>query len=279
MTDSIIIDQVAMERILHVIEESLKVSGRSQFYVWAQGALQGLVPHATLLCVCGDLPAFRYKHDIFSGVLDEGNLIEKLTDPVDGVLNGVIESWLSAGRKPLYFAAEGAAAADDPASARLRRLGCGHALAHGAREISGGEGSFFLLLQMPQAPKSRQGYLLDLVMPHMHMALQRMLLGERDGGTREAVAGGVLSAREAEVLRWVGQGKTNPEIGSLLAISPLTVKNHVQKILRKLGVSNRAQAVSKAHMARLIGMQPRRRAPGRASRNEPAKIAEQRETK
>lgn len=54
-----------------------------------------------------------------------------------------------------------------------------------------------------------------------------------------------LSARESEVLAWVAMGKTNPEIGSILGISTFTVKNHVQRILKKLDVTNRAQAVGK----------------------------------
>ena len=39
----------------------------------------------------------------------------------------------------------------------------------------------------------------------------------------------------------------------ILSISPLTVKNHIQKILRKLQASNRAQAVSKAIAMKLLG--------------------------
>jgi DNA-binding CsgD family transcriptional regulator len=54
-----------------------------------------------------------------------------------------------------------------------------------------------------------------------------------------------LSAREAEILRWIALGKTNPEIGSILNISSFTVKNHVQRILKKLDVTNRTQAVGK----------------------------------
>ncbi|MFX6645087.1 LuxR C-terminal-related transcriptional regulator, partial [Acinetobacter baumannii] len=54
-----------------------------------------------------------------------------------------------------------------------------------------------------------------------------------------------LSARELQVLDWVREGKTNHEIGQILDISPLTVKNHIQKILRKLDVTNRAQAVAR----------------------------------
>lgn len=53
------------------------------------------------------------------------------------------------------------------------------------------------------------------------------------------------SLREVEVLTWVSHGKSNEDIGTIMSISKLTVKNHVQKILRKLEVTNRAQAVRK----------------------------------
>lgn len=62
----------------------------------------------------------------------------------------------------------------------------------------------------------------------------------------------MMTEREIEILTWVQEGKSNQEIGDILCISPLTVKNHVQKILRKLDVKNRAQAVSKATAMRLI---------------------------
>lgn len=52
-----------------------------------------------------------------------------------------------------------------------------------------------------------------------------------------------LSAREREVLHWIGQGKTNEEIGIILGVSFFTVKTHVKNILRKLDVCSRAEAV------------------------------------
>ena len=52
-----------------------------------------------------------------------------------------------------------------------------------------------------------------------------------------------LTARELQVLRGISAGKTNGEIGDELGISAQTVKNHVTAILRKLGVSDRTQAV------------------------------------
>ena len=46
-------------------------------------------------------------------------------------------------------------------------------------------------------------------------------------------------------MHWVSIGKTNAEIGSILDISAFTVKNHLQRIFKKLDVFNRMQAVTK----------------------------------
>lgn len=54
-----------------------------------------------------------------------------------------------------------------------------------------------------------------------------------------------LSERESEIMDWVGKGKTNAEIGSILSISEFTVRNHLYHIFQKLGVYNRTQAASK----------------------------------
>ena len=58
-----------------------------------------------------------------------------------------------------------------------------------------------------------------------------------------AMAGGPLSAREIEVLKWIAEGKSNKEIAALLFISEGTVKTHVLSIHEKLGVSDRTEAV------------------------------------
>ena len=55
-----------------------------------------------------------------------------------------------------------------------------------------------------------------------------------------------LSLRELEVLVELAQGATTLEIAATLVISQNTVKTHVRHILEKLGVSNRAEAVSRA---------------------------------
>jgi DNA-binding NarL/FixJ family response regulator len=55
-----------------------------------------------------------------------------------------------------------------------------------------------------------------------------------------------LTPRELEVVRLLTQGKSNPQIAQELVISRLTVKTHVERIIRKLGVSDRTQAALRA---------------------------------
>ena len=51
-----------------------------------------------------------------------------------------------------------------------------------------------------------------------------------------------LTAREAEVLLWIAQGKSNGEIGAILGATENTVKKHVQHIFEKLGLESRSAA-------------------------------------
>jgi DNA-binding CsgD family transcriptional regulator len=61
-----------------------------------------------------------------------------------------------------------------------------------------------------------------------------------------------LSEREREVLALLVEGRTNPEIGEALFISPRTARAHVSNLLRKLGVSSRVEAVADAHRRGLV---------------------------
>lgn len=55
-----------------------------------------------------------------------------------------------------------------------------------------------------------------------------------------------ITAREADVLYWIVLGKTNPEIASVLEMSPRTVNKHLEHIFTKLGVETRTAAATVA---------------------------------
>ena len=58
---------------------------------------------------------------------------------------------------------------------------------------------------------------------------------------------GALSVREAEVMTWVAQGKTNADIATILRLSPRTVDKHLEHIYSKLGVETRMAAAARLH--------------------------------
>ncbi|HYD84811.1 MAG TPA: response regulator, partial [Opitutus sp.] len=63
-----------------------------------------------------------------------------------------------------------------------------------------------------------------------------------------------LTPREAEILFWIAQGKTSPEIAIILDMALATVKRHVHHILGKLGVETRLAAALKA--MEIVGLPP-----------------------
>jgi DNA-binding NarL/FixJ family response regulator len=66
----------------------------------------------------------------------------------------------------------------------------------------------------------------------------------------------VLTTRELDVLRLVGDGKANKEIAAALGLSERTVRTHVSSILGKLGVSSRTQAALWAAREGLVDLGP-----------------------
>jgi DNA-binding NarL/FixJ family response regulator len=105
------------------------------------------------------------------------------------------------------------------------------------------------LVATPRAPlvAEREGCRLEIRM--VFDGDQRLLLLHERRTTpptiEELVSLG-LSRRQAEVLTWIVEGKTNGEIATILTMSERTVEKHVQQILTRLGVETRTAAAARA---------------------------------
>jgi hypothetical protein len=106
----------------------------------------------------------------------------------------------------------------------------------------------FLSSRIYAAPDNRDSYTRRLGFSPVISAQQQsmdLLFEEMDAA---GISTGVVVGRTTATLGNI----PNADVAAILDISPLTVKNHMQKILRKLNVQNRAQAVARAIARRLI---------------------------
>lgn len=97
-------------------------------------------------------------------------------------------------------------------------------------------------------------HLKDQPLRDLSLAVERVLQGERwiSGPLVEKLVEvepapeptTSLSARQRDILELLQQGCTNQEIGDHLGLSPKTIENHLTRLYRQLGVSNRLEAVT-----------------------------------
>lgn len=102
----------------------------------------------------------------------------------------------------------------------------------------------FVLNRSGRDFSDRERALLDLVGEHLAQMYRCACEFERlRAGRGPATSAPSLSARENEVMHWLGGGKTDRDIAALLGCSHRTVQKHLQHIYSKLGVETRTAAV------------------------------------
>jgi transcriptional regulator EpsA len=249
-------DFLQIESIVLNLDASLRVHARAHFFSWTQGLLQSLIRHELLVCtLClGKPPAFRA--DGFSMTVPEPAQFSDLYLRDTAVAPALLKAWEERRYQPVTLDLSAASFAGGAFARELERLGATQLLVHGVHDADGRALSLFVFACRPGAAGPRQAYLAQLLTPSLHAAWTRTQLQQRrteSGGAGERPGGGsILTVRELDILKWIYLGKSNYEIGAILKISPLTVKNHVQKILRKLNVVNRTQAIGKSLELRLL---------------------------
>ncbi len=248
MADDILIrTREELDVLLVNIEAAVKVKKRSDFFSWVQGGFQGMLAHEILICAIADRASRGYRMEWMASRPIEAHRFAELCNGSGGLVHRLIAMWEQGGRRPLLLkGGEGEAGTGLGIGAEIQRLELDEVAAHGIPDPDGYAACFFSFSKLPCGPTPSHSGMLELVVPYLHAAWMRAVCeaGAQQAG-RLVVAREILTGREVEILNWVEQGKSNSEIAQILSISHLTVKNHVQKILRKLNVQNRAQAVAK----------------------------------
>lgn len=243
-----------VETLMLNLDASLRVYQRAHFFSWTQGLMQSLIRHEVLICALpnGEPPSMRT--DSFSMVAPEQSVFGEMFRRDASAIPGLVKAWEAREFRPLILDVADTALGKGLFTQEIERVGATQILVHGTHDTNGQVASFFVFACIPETLGPRHAYLARLLIPFLHAAWVRTEISGRKKSGDGAQNGQArkITAREQEILGWVCLGKSNFEIGAILEISPLTVKNHVQKILRKLDVVNRAQAVGKALELRIL---------------------------
>jgi transcriptional regulator EpsA len=245
----VILSRMEQEYLLRAIESGLRVASARQFFLWTQGQVQALLPHQVLACLQFAPGGALLRLECVHGTVLAPAALEALAGRRDGLALRIARHCMQGARLPALLDGAGAGGQGvlDGFRAGLAGAGFESVLVHGTGQTAEGA-SVFVLFGLPMRPNARHAYFLELLLPHLHLALVRLPV-HMPAGRAPARD---LSARETEIVGWLREGKSNDEMGQILGISALTVKNHLQRIYRALGVSNRAHALARCMELRLL---------------------------
>ncbi len=240
-------------RLAAVIDSSLRVLNEPQFFSWSQGELQYLLSHEILICGISSGSDSKMRYYRYSSTryfrLEHFN---EVCDPENGLFALMMGLTRKTGR-PCVLGPGVSIGGCDPAwlplldSCELRNVA--------AYGLSGSDGqlkSYFCFARISEELCPRIMYLIEVLTPILEATLSRVVAGIK--GQTHFPDAGLLSKREIEVLHFVMAGKTNQVIAEEMFLSPLTIKNHVQNIMKKLKVKSRGHAVTKGFKLGLLVM-------------------------
>ncbi len=238
--------------VMDIIHKFAAVEEKNQFSELVEGSLRKILGFEIMVAGVG-------------GISSRGNCIHKLInfdypyeyfqaiqDPISGYVDSpLMKEWRET-QEPVVFQS---GRDDDKYPADWVKIFNKHNLrnkiAHGILDVSGISSSFFVFSRFSEEVDHNQADLIKLIIPMMHIALLRALTGI-EAWPKVVKDKKMVSDRQAEILQWMKEGKSNWEIANILGLTESNVKYHIDQILEKLGASNRINAIIKAQYLGLI---------------------------
>ena len=249
------LDRREQSTLLGLIGSLLDVETANDFERWSAGPLQELLPHAMMICGLAEIRPQAI--NIRKFIVHDWPLayLDALKQPDGSFYSPIMNRWNERHAPQLYQPATdtGEASAQHCLWRQVfHDYGLQNIASHGVHDVAGSVTSYFNFSSLPGKLDARVTGLLELLTPHMHLALTRALSNVPSLQAGEAGPVPSLTVREHDVLHWLLEGKTNWEIAQISGRSEHTIKHQVEHILTKLEASNRAQAVAKAIALGLI---------------------------
>lgn len=253
---------IDLSKFFKLITEVVSVRRHVDLMKWLQGDVQQYLPHNILVAAWGDFHLGLIHYDVISalpGVRSEN----AATDAITPLLIGLFDRWIVQHRCPyaLHVGDQGFQWDGDIAHGEitLAMRTMHSALIHGISDQRGRHDCLYVLFSRQPVRHRKERTSLKFLLPYIDNALRQVdllphqyppSLTAQEVVLTDASLGNnptdscMLSLRETEIMKWVAMGKTNSEIGIIVNVSTFTVKNHMQRIFKKLNVISRAQAVS-----------------------------------
>ena len=243
---------IAPETLLRIMKDSLAIQSHFQLLLWMQGDFQEALPHDAMISFSGALGGETFHYDIVSPL--PGLRTSQI--PASTIHNfraGLHQRWSKSNGQVTTACLENGIGEDLFIKSKKSELHhIKHVIFHAIPDTRFKADHLYIMLRKDGSFSDAERKYFELLLPHVDAAVRKidgLPVMEPERVTPPILLSALLKSglttREIEILEWVRNGKTNIEIGMILDISSFTVKNHLQRIFRKINVSIRAQAVGK----------------------------------
>jgi len=225
---------------LTLLQAAVEVHTIAQFKHWVRNQVRNVLPHGALACGHGRVHAAGVAMDYVITVDYPIEHLAAIRNTAGGIDTPIMRRWMRE-RIPLLFDAAHPWPEVAPEwLAKFNQHALVNAAAHAEFDETRCVGTYYSFHRLPQLGEAQRTALAELT-PVLHETLLRVIANLEAEPTAD---GPSLTARETEIMQWVGLGKSNQDIASLLGLSENTVKHHVSNILQKSKLENRVQLVA-----------------------------------
>ena len=249
----------ASERFMQIVQGASNVDSHYDLYRLLQDKIQYFIPHQILISAWRDFSDQDLTLDVVSalpGVRTE--LLAKCG--LESLLKGYFDRYAANGRQPLRL--------NGPFGEIEKHAQCDcaiHTAIHDMRSVQifglrnerDNQETLYVAfspsMAMSEHESEYRSFLINSVVAQIDMAFRKVAalkIAKIAANDPNLNIPKNLSTRELEVLAWLTQGKSNSEIAEHLNISAFTVKNHAQRIFKKLKVTNRAEVAAMYNLVR-----------------------------
>jgi transcriptional regulator EpsA len=239
------------EYLSEIVETSMRVVNRHQFFVWTQGTMQRLIPHEILVCGLDDGARRGFEHYHFEATrYFREHHFAALCQADTGLQRYLQQISKRTGNPVVVSPSLQPGTKQDPLELDLQKLVQDNELKNLAACLCIGPRTkvqAFYSFSRIDGLSERTPYFLELLVPCVHATFLRVVaLQEANNASTGARSGRLVTRRQEEILGLIRDGKTNTEIASILEVSPWTIKSHIQTIFQRLNSNNRTQAITRA---------------------------------